>query len=190
MVVVKPLVETQNTSQLLAGVPNSKALFVYRHFRDVVASDLRIFGVRNGILNLKPIVDGNDSNWRSQRTSAHVRTTILKHFSGSMNPYDAAALFWYARNSLFFDLGLDRDPAVRLLQYERLIAEPAAVINEILHFAGFGRRSRRALRHVRPESERKSHDFEISAGVLGLCEELLRRLEDCRGRQGRASSNA
>ena len=98
-----------------------------------------------------------------------------------MNPYDAAALFWYARNSLLFDLGLDRNPAVRLL---RLIAEPAAVINEVPHFAGFGRCSRRALRHVRPEWERKSHGFEISAEVLGHCEEPLRRLEDCRGRQG------
>lgn len=49
LIVLKPLVETQNIDELLGYFPESKALWMYRNYKDVAASNLINFGQKNGI---------------------------------------------------------------------------------------------------------------------------------------------
>ncbi|MCB0187535.1 MAG: hypothetical protein KDE31_24875, partial [Caldilineaceae bacterium] len=117
LIVLKPLVESQRAPEILRCFPNARALWLYRHYKDVAASNLQAFGMDNGINDLRPIVRGESQNWRSEGTSAETREQVSKFFHETMNPYDAAALFWYARNRLFFELALDTNERVRLCQY-------------------------------------------------------------------------
>jgi hypothetical protein len=176
LVVVKPIVETQNARELLAFFPQAKGLFVYRHYAAVAASDLKRFGMRNGIDNLRPLVNGESANWRAQGVASEVRAEIQARFHERMDPYDAAALFWYARNRFFFDLGLERHAAVKPLKYEGLVQEPSAAMEGIYRFVGL-RCPPAVAALVHGESSGNGRHVKLSAGVERLCDALLQRLE-------------
>lgn len=176
LVVVKPIVETQNARELLAFFPEAKGLFIYRDYAAVAASDLKRFGVRNGIDNLRPLVNGESGNWRAQGVAAEVRAEIQARFHERMDPHDAAALFWYARNRFFFDLGLERHAAVKPLKYEGLVQDPSGAMESIYRFVGLPCPSAIAAL-VHGASAGNGRHVRLSADVERLCDALLQRLD-------------
>ncbi len=176
LVIVKPLVESQNALILLNYFENSKALWTYRNYRDVVSSNLTHWGVKNGINNLRPIVEDQPQNWRSENISEESREIVLSHFSEDMNPYDAAALFWLVRNRLFFELNLDKNHRVKLCKYELLIQDPIGTISQIYEFVGQVYPSYRMPLKVYKTSTGKGKDIKLSRQIELLCDEMLDRL--------------
>lgn len=176
-IVSKPLVETQNLGTLLDYFPGSKGLFMYRRYADVAKSDLRKFGKRNAIENIRPIAEGSRSNWRSEGASAVVRDVVMQHFSEKMNPNDAAALFWFARNMLYFDLNLHSRADVFLCRYEHLIQRPESVMRSIYEFLGQACPDLAHTAQVHSGSLLKGADLEISAEVREVCERLQAKLD-------------
>jgi hypothetical protein len=187
LVVAKPIAETQKALQLLAAVPGSKILFLYRDYAAVASSNLKLFGRLNGVNNLRPIVRGETDNWRAEGVPADVRAIVARHFHETMNPHDAAALFWYVRNRFFFDLGLDRHADVLPLRYEDLLRDPAGRMEGIYRFAGVPP-SRRGLALVR--EERGSKKIELSADIASLCDAMLADLDRASGRAWKATPYA
>lgn len=178
LVVAKPLVETQNVRTLLDYFRGSNALFMYRRFAEVALSDLAKFGSHNGVDNLRPIAEGCADNWRSEGASPAVRALIRKFYSPQMRSQDAAALFWYARNQLFFDLELQSSPRVMLCQYERLVAQPLEVMREIYHVLGAPCPDlTKTTAQVRTPSGKRKSVLDLSPEVRTLCEELQERLD-------------
>jgi hypothetical protein len=177
LVVLKPLVETQNAPKLLDYFGDSRALWMYRNYRDVASSNLAAFGPENGIRNLRAIVENAPQNWRSENVPEETREIVLRHFSEDMNPHDAAALFWLVRNRLFFELGLDRHLRVTMCKYENLLADPKGMIHAVYRFIGIDYPSDRILTSVRPDAGRGA-DIKLSLEVDSLCTELLDRLNE------------
>jgi hypothetical protein len=176
LVVAKALVETQNVRKLLDYFPLSKALFIYRRrYADVALSDMAKFGARNGVYNLRPIAAGDPHNWRSEGASRSVQELAARLWSEEMNANDAAALFWYARNQLFFDLDLANHPAVLLCQYEYLTQHPAAFMRRIYDFVGVAPPDVLKTAQVRPPGAEKV--LELSPEVRLLCQQLQARLD-------------
>ncbi len=176
LIVLKPLVETQNTLQLLNFFEDSKALWMYRHYKDVVASNLKKFGIRSGINDLQPIVANDRQNWRVENMSDNVRSTILKHFSEDMNPYDAAALFWFVRNSLFFELQLDTNPNVKICRYKDLVTNPTTIMEEIYKFLEQDFPGNKIVKSVHHSSIGKGKNVTLSTEIDHLCQELWNKL--------------
>lgn len=176
LIVLKPLVETQNALKLLEYFDDSKALWMYRDYRDVASSNLAHFGVKNGINNLRAIVQNAPQNWRSEKVSADTRAIVLKFFSEEMNSHDAAALFWLARNRLFFEQALDRHPRVTMCKYEDLLAKPEQIMRGIYRFAGTVYPSDEILVDVRADSG-KGKNIKLSPAVDLLCKEMLEKLD-------------
>lgn len=177
LVVMKPLVETQRVRTLLNYFPNAKALFMYRRYTDVASSDLRKFGQRNAIDNIRPIAAGDRHNWRSAGATPLVREHVARFFSESMNPNDAAALFWFARNHLYFDLELAAHDAVMLCRYEHLATDPSALMRWVYDFAGVECPDLSHTRQVHSGSVSKGKSLELLPEVRGLCEQLQARLD-------------
>jgi hypothetical protein len=176
LIVLKPLVETQNALKLLEYFEDAKALWMYRDYRDVASSNLAIFGMANGISNLRAIAQNAPQNWRSENVSDDTRNIVLKYFSEEMNPYDAAALFWLARNRLFFELGLDRHPRLTMCKYEDLLAHPERIMRGIYRFTGTDYPSDDILVDVRADSG-KGKNIKLSPAVELLCKEMLEKLD-------------
>lgn len=177
LVVLKPLVETQHIQELLDYFKSSRAIFLYREFRDVASSDLKLFGAKNGISNIRPIAEDEPCNWRSEHVSEEVRATVRRWYSPDMNCNDAAALFWYARNRLFFDLELDRRNDVYLCRYEDLTKDPSGMMERIYRFVGWSGDVPDIKAKVHTDSIRKGDGLELSPEVRDLCQALLDRLD-------------
>jgi hypothetical protein len=177
LVVAKPLVETQRVRTLLNYFPNSRALFMYRRYADVASSDLRKFGLQNAIDNIRPIATGNTHDWRSAGATPAVREQIARFFSETMNPNDAAALFWFARNQLYFDLELAKHNEIMLCRYEHLAAEPATVMRRIYTFVELPCPDLSHTQQVHSGSVTKGKNLELLPEVRALCDQLQARLD-------------
>lgn len=177
LVVAKPLVETHRTRTLVSYFARAKALFMYRRYADVASSDLAKFGTRNAIENLRPIANGDTHNWRSAGASRAVREQIGRFYSPSMSPNDAAALFWFARNQLYYELELSTCPQVMLCRYEHLATDPAAVMRRIYEFVGVACPDLSHTAQVHSASVTKGRDLQLLPEVRALCEPLQARLD-------------
>jgi len=176
-IVTKPLVESQNILQLLNYFPNSRAVWMFRNYRGVALSNTKHFGIHNGIEDLRPIVNHEPHNWRSEKVSRHVQETISKYFSEDMNPHDAAVLFWFARNSLYFDLELYKDPRVLLCSYEDFVLEPEKNVKNIYRHVGQVYPKKNITTAVHSNSRKNGRDIELSPEIENLAQKLQDKLE-------------
>ena len=175
-VILKPLVESQNTDSLLDFFPNSKAIWAFRHYKDVAASNLKKFGLNNGIDDLKPIFEEDHDNWRAERISEETRSIIRKYYSENMSPKDAAALFWYVRNILFFERGFENGQQVYLCNYKDLVTAPIKSMEKIYEFIGIPYPEKTIVSEVHSGSVGKGTSFDLSPQIEALCEGLWERL--------------
>jgi len=106
----KILVESQRMEELLGEFPNAKALWMFRDYRSAAASSVKNFGKSVGYDDLRPIAEGDPTNWRSEGASPAVRETVARLFADKLDPIEAAAMFWWARNQLI----LEADPVEAL----------------------------------------------------------------------------
>lgn len=176
LVVIKALVESQNTNNLLEYFGKSKALWVYRHYKDVGSSNLARFGVRNGIADLRPVTKKDPNNWRSENTSEYTTKLVSKYFSENMNPNDAAALFWFVRNRLFFELNLEENSNVMLCLYDQLVKNPNETMKNIYKFIGRRYPGKRILTDVHSNSMGKGKKLQLSPEIDLLCGNLYEML--------------
>jgi hypothetical protein len=180
-IVLKPLVESQRAPELLAyfgaHFDHARALWMYRHYKDVVSSNLKRFGRDNGVHDVRPIAMGEPDNWRSEGASDAVRATVRRHFSETMSLYDAAALFWFARNSLLFDLDLHDHPEVMICKYEDLVANPRDMVERIYGFAQQAFPEEEIFAESHRESVGKGKSVELSPDIERLCEGLWQKID-------------
>lgn len=177
LVVSKPLVESQNLNALLDEFPEAKALWIFRHYQDVARSNVKFFHEGNSQDDLKPIVAFDQTNWRAEHMDPADIETIRGLCSPDMDPYDAAALFWYARNSLYFSRNYSGNDRIRLCQYGDLVTEPSRVMKEIYEFIGRPYPGDRIVADVFSGSKGKGKSLAISDPVRKVCDDLLQRLE-------------
>ncbi|MBW2499395.1 MAG: sulfotransferase [Deltaproteobacteria bacterium] len=178
LLVMKPLVESQQADELLATLPRSKALWLVRGPADVARSDLELFGRANGVRNLERLLAGRPGDWRGERVSPDVREVVAKHYTPSMDPMDAAALFWWARNSLFFELGLDDRSDVLPVRYESLATRPHETMRAVYAFAGREFPGEAATREVTSASVGRESNSRLSDAVQVLCLSMLERFDE------------
>lgn len=177
LVVMKPLVESQRATELLRQIPGARVLWLYRHYQDVASSNLKAFGMDNGVKDLRPFVERDPDNWRSQYASAETLATIDRFFAEDMNPYDAAALFWYARNQAFFDQELEANPDVILCRYEDLVLRPAETMQRLYSALDIAYPGDQIVQDVHPQSVGKGRKSRLSPDVEAVCQTLLDRLD-------------
>lgn len=176
-IVLKPLVESQNLIELLGYFKSSKALWMFRNYKDVASSHIKKFDINNGIRNLRPIAMNEINNWRNENVSESTRQLVLNYFSEKMNPHDAAALFWYTRNILFFEQGLHKRCEVNLCKYEDLVFNPHIIIKAIYSFVGFNYQGDRAILAIYSSSVDKGRLLSLSPEIERLCNGLYKKLE-------------
>lgn len=176
--VVKPLVESQRATELLARFPGSCGYWLYRDVREVASSMLAKWGPPAGAPHLWQVIDESDpGNWRSQNVPPSVRATLRELYRPDMASADAAALFWWARNELYFAQGLERDPRVLLLDFVRMCTvrdyvDRALDHQRVPHPPAAG--------HFRAEFSGKSSGLALDPRVEALCRDLRARLDAAR----------
>jgi hypothetical protein len=174
LVVTKPLVESHRVGELLDSLPNSRAIWMFRHYLAVASSNLAKFGPANGHADLAKLLSGESAEWRAQ-CREDVRERIRAIVSNGASDLDAAALFWWARNQLYFDQQLREDPRVRLLRYESVVHNPARCLAGLSDFLGIAISAGPAERAVRQSAKQRA---QLQPAVEELCAELYDRFSD------------
>ncbi len=175
-VVTKPLVESQNLQPWRDVMPGSRVVWMFRGFRDVARSNLAFFGRENGLNDLRPILVGDHEDWRFQHLDKEVVAAIRELAAGPLSPEDAAALFWYARNSLFFSTMLNDDPDVSLCRYEDLVTRPANVVNALYRWLGRPFPGESVLVDIAESYSGQGNDLVLSPAVEEICMQMEGRL--------------
>jgi hypothetical protein len=186
LIVLKPLVESQNAIMLLDGIENSTALWVYRNYRDVALSNSKKFSALNSINFLRSIVNNESNNWRSERVSEETRRIVHKYYSRQMNAMDAQVLCWYSRNILFFDQELERRSDVLLCSYDKLVSNPAEQVKLIYDRVDQQYPGAHIVSATHARSIGRGQRIELTTEIDKLASDLLSRLDalcESNGRQ-------
>lgn len=179
ILVKKSLREGQHTHELLRYFPEARVIWMYRNYKDVVNSHLVKWDHGVGIRKLRPIFDEDEGNhWASENIPESTTEIVKRYFSEQMAPSDAVALYWYARNKLFFDLELDRHPKVFLCRYEDIVSTPGKVMKSIYKFLDYKYPGDHLVSHIHTKSINRGKDTAINQEIEALCRALLKKLND------------
>ena len=180
IVVFKPLNDTQNTDNLLKIHPNAKAIWMYRQFHDVVNSLVEKWGDGQKV-HVDEISTGNYTRLGSRSLGERVSPTNLalvkKLRAKNLSAHDAAAIIWFLRNTIYFDLELDANPNVLLCNYEELVTDPAWHFRRVFNFMGC-ELSSTYFADVFSSSILKREASVIDAEIVRLCEGLMNRMNE------------
>jgi hypothetical protein len=176
-VLFKPLIDSHRTNELLDGLGTpspGRAIWAYRDVDGRVRSAVAKFGDSN-LQALRQIAAGDTSIWQAGGLSAE-RLSLIRSFDlGAMTPESGAALMWFLRNQLFFDLGLDRRDDVMLASYGETVDDPEAAVRRVCAFLEFPYRPELSA-HVDRRAAGARPALDLDARVRELCAELERRL--------------
>lgn len=182
-VLFKPLCDSHRIPELLdrLGTPSpGRAIWAYRAFEGRVRSSVAKFGDSN-LRALRRISEGTGAGlWQAGGLTDESFELIRSFDYDRMTPESASALFWFVRNSLFFDLGLDRRPDVVLASYEAMVSEPEHTMRSLCAFLGLPFR-RNLIAGIEPRHA-GSPSVDIDPDIRARCVHLQTALNDARSR--------
>ena len=176
IVVAKPLVESHRILELLEKFPNSKAIWLFRNYEDVVNSSINRFGAENSYKDILPMIESRKDDWRSENISEDTMQLLRTYEIADLSTYDAASLFWYARNSLFFDQNLHKNPNVFLCNNENLVKEPEVIIKELYAFLNLEFPGNVIYKKINAKSVGLGQKIDIRPEIRDVCDDMLNKL--------------
>jgi len=176
-VLFKPIADSHLVLDLMADHPPSRALWVYRRWPDVVNSAVKAWG-GHWLEVMQGIAGGTgDWGWRQERISDDCLRTVRELVRPDMTPWDAMAIFWFLRNRIYFDQGLDHRRDVMLVRYEALVTDPPTAFERICAFLGIEFQPE-AVASVHARSIRKAPCPVTNQDITGTCDALLSEMDE------------
>lgn len=169
---LKPLYETQRSGEILKRFPGSKALWIFRNYLDVVDSHINYYG-DCGDEYIADLYKEMIVSWKNEIVCQEVLELLHDFPLNSINSATGYALFWLARNSLYFENTHNRD--ILLINYERLVTSPEPEIEKIFSFLDQPFKKYYSG-IVNTKSISKPVNFVIEEKVLRACERMYNRL--------------
>lgn len=190
-VLFKPLCDSHRVDHLLDALDTpspGRAIWAYRDVDGRVRSAVSKFG-RNNLLTLRDIAAGKGAAmWQAQRLSKATLDEIGSYDYMTMTPETAAALFWWIRNGLYFETGLDGRDDVLLASYQDMLATPVPAMQAICQFLGLTYRPA-LIEHISPRGPGSPRQLDIDPRVRALCDHLQDRLDEAlRGQRDGAAA--
>jgi hypothetical protein len=179
VVAAKPLVESDRALELMNVADPVKAVWMLRHYGGVARSNLQRFGENNPYLDLQALCDHDSGDWRSRGASQETRETVIELMHEGLSPLDAAALFWWARNQLYFDQQLWRDERIRIIRYERACNCSQDVARALSDYIEIPLPPASIAAKVRPHSEAVSEVTDLKPEIERLCQKLWDSFTGC-----------
>ena len=177
-VLFKPLCDSHRVDHLLDAVKAARAPLAVWAFRSVdgrVRSALAKFG-DNNLRVLGEIAAGRaDGMWQAQRISDDTLDLVRGLDRRRTSPETAAALFWYLRNVLYFEMGLDLRDDVTLVCYDELVRDPEPQMRALCSFLGCGY-APELIAHIAPRRDALRRPLDLDPVVRARCTELEQRL--------------
>lgn len=177
-VLFKPLCDTDRTARLLDETRSESPPRAVWAFRDVdgrIRSHVLKFGASN-VDAFRAFVDGSDTtSWQVRSLSEESAELVRSLDVARMSSETGSALFWYVRNKMYFELGLDKRTDVVLADYRAFLSDPTEAMGRLCAFIGFPYRPE-LVAHVQPQPQTLRKPVDIDPRVRSLCDELDEQL--------------
>ncbi len=181
-VVLKPLCDSDRAVELLELDPGrARALWVYRAVDDRVRSAVSKFGDVNAEVLREIAREGRSERWQARSLSDDSLDKI-RAVAADLDAESGAALFWYARNRLFLDQGLQDRDDVLLVSYDRLVDDPRATFGAIADLLGIPY-TESLVAHVEAGRSSTRAPLDLHPDVRRWCTELQGELDDLAARR-------
>jgi hypothetical protein len=133
------ILDSQFTNSLISHYEGAKAIWVYRNFKDVANSCARMQWGPTLKELVKWVAKGELDNIGARGKNITPDTVQLfsEIYRDDISVVDGACLYWYMRNQLFFDLKLNENPDVLILQYEDTVLNQEETFQRVFEFLGF-----------------------------------------------------
>jgi hypothetical protein len=179
IVIFKPINDSQHTDRLLKLNANAKAIWIFRVYQDVINSAVKLWGEKQ-----KGIIYGISRGYYKRPGHLAIGERIapethdlIKHLCrNDLSSQDGAALIWYLRNVIYFDLNLQNNNRVLLYKYEDLVTKPQEHFRRVFDFIGCDF-SPEYVEDIHARSIRKNDLPLIDPEIKFLCDSLGDRLE-------------
>ena len=178
LVVAKPLVESDRAIELMDAAEPVKAIWMLRHYDGVARSNVHRFGMDNSYRDLQPFCDGDLLDWRCRGAARETRETVIELMSEGLSPLDAAALFWWTRNRLYFQQHLEHDERIRIVRYEHACSRPVELVQALSDYVGVALPTHSIASKVRPQSEGRDVT-DLHPDVESLCRKTWESFAGC-----------
>lgn len=178
IVAAKPLVESARATELMDAAGSTRAVWMLRHYGEVARSNLRRFGDENSHRDLQPFRSGDSLDWRCKGATEETRDTVTELLNTDLTPLDAAALFWWTRNRLYFDQHLWKDERIRILRYQRACTCPDDVVRSLSGHIGIPLPVSSIIHRVQPRGAVASVAG-LNPEVERLCQKLWDSFAGC-----------
>lgn len=178
-VVFKPICDSHRVGELLAWHRPSRAIWLYRDYRDVARSAVAKWGDTNRRHLLDLVAGGGDwgwSQWTRGGYTAELLDEVRQHIHERLSANGGAALYWYLRNRTYFAQQLERRDDVDLYAYRDLVTHPLEEFARMCAFLGLSFSSEMA-ESVHARSLARGRSIELEAPIEELCESMLARLD-------------
>lgn len=178
VVLIKPLCDSQDVGRLLdlPGLPAGRAVWVVRDVDDRARSEVSKFDDAS-LRALRAVRDGRGATtWQGERLPDGAEALIASFDLETMTADSGAALFWYLRNLLFYDLGLDRRPDVLLFSYDRFVQDPQPQMRALCDHLNLPY-SDDLVANVERRASHASRPLDIDPRVRALCDDLRVRMD-------------
>lgn len=176
LVAVKPLVESHRVDEMLDAFPNAVAVWMFRDVRAVAPSNLAAFGLDNGERDMAPILARDRGDWRTAGVSEATLDRVAELATFATESVEWAALFWWVRNSIFFDRAYDDHPRVHTCAYDTVVRDPVEVVRGLYGVAGVPCPGDHITADVNDRSLGKGRDVAFHPEIEAACDEMLERL--------------
>jgi hypothetical protein len=176
-VLFKPLCDSHRALELLEHFrPNGRVIWAYRDMDERVRSALAKFGDSN-LRALRAFAIGEGAvGWQVQGLSAENADLIKSFDFDRLSAESGAALFWYVRNSLYFEMSLDMRQDAILASYDQILADPERIVGALCSFLGLPYRPE-IVAHVKRRRRPPNSPLAIDPGIRERCAELQERLD-------------
>jgi hypothetical protein len=177
----KPLCDSHRTDELLDQLGTTmppRAIWAYRGMEGRVRSSLSKFRDHN-LTVMSDIAAGRAlERWQAQGLRPDTLELIRSFDWSRMTPASAAALFWYVRNRLLFDLDLADRPDLVVVSYRQLVKDPRHAIEPVLNLLGL-RFEPDLIAHIdhRESASGAKAPLEIDPRIRAVCAALEERLD-------------
>ena len=172
------ILDSQFTNDLLLQFKGAKAIWVYRRYEDVANSCVRKGWGDHQKALIQWVARGELERLgaRGKNISNDTMQLFDRLFYEDLSNADAACLYWYMRNQLYFDLELHINPQVLLVQYEDAVLNKEKAFQRIFDFLGFPYESV-IIKDVFESSVGKHPLPDINPAIKEVCDTLKNRLD-------------
>lgn len=178
IVLIKPLCDSQHITRLLdlPGIRPGSAVWVVRDVGDRTRSEVSKFGDAS-LRALKAVRDGHAARtWQGERLPADAPEVLAAVDLDKISAESGAALLWYLRNSLYYELALDHRSDVLLFSYDAFVRDPEPAMQALCAHLDVPYHDS-LIAHVERRSSHASAPLVIDPHVRELCNGLQRRLD-------------